>query len=317
MTPTRPSPEGAEVVRPDDEPYRSRGPFLVVHADDPIAVAVADLVVKACADRTVDVDQRTIDNVSTVRLERYPLLVVILPTVPEVPISEHLRRFVELLSLFRAMRQPGLRDLLERRCRWHEAGVIHLAGRRGVVNHRTIEHAVSLNRVCVIHHLNESGHASVDVFHGFSARPLHPRRGSPAAKNEEIRRAMTWIREWGADVSDVPGLRSCIDECRDHFENPRFPALYRPVSSLPHNRLSFILDGIAHEPTPQQRKTWTENGARVTRFTIARMKKIVPSLQRPVGGVKGAQADLRSFYIHVLVVDAYMKLVPEQDRPTF
>ena len=85
MTPTRPSPEGAEVVRPDAEPYRSRGPFLVVHADDPVAVAVADLVVKACADRAVDVDQRTIDNVSTVRLERYPLLVVILPTVPKCP----------------------------------------------------------------------------------------------------------------------------------------------------------------------------------------------------------------------------------------
>ena len=137
------------------------------------------------------------------------------------------------------------------------------------------------------------------------------------AKDEDVHRAMTWIREWGADVADVPRLHACIEECRDHFENPRFPALYRPVSSLPHNRLSFILDGVAHELTPQQRKTWTENGARVTRFTIARMKQIVPALRRPVGGIKGAQADLRGFYMHILVVDAYMKVVPEQDRSAF
>ena len=96
-----------------------------------------------------------------------------------------------------------------------------------------------------------------------------------------------------------------------------FPALYRPVADLPHNRLSFILDGIPHEPPPQQRKTWTENGARVTRYTTEQLTKVVPTLRRPGGRVKGAQADLRGFYLHVLVVDAYLTLVPEPDRPPF
>ena len=316
MSPPRPSPEGADDAFPDGpEPYRSNGPFLVVHADDPAAAGVADGVVKACADHGVAVDKRMINAVSTVRIDRYPMLVLVLPTVPRTPASEHLRMFVDLICQFRAMRPHGLHDLLDRRCRWHEAGVIHVAGRRGVLHHRTIEPALLRYGVCIVHHVDEAGRKPVDVFDCFAAPPAPPRKRTPVAKGEEIQRAMTLIQEWGAEVRHVPALLACLEQSRTHYENVRFPALYRPVSSLPHNRLSFILDGVPHEPTPQQRKTWTENGARVTRETIKRMQTVVPTLHRPGGSTKGAQADLRSFALHLLVVNAYLRLPPEQDRP--
>jgi hypothetical protein len=56
------------------------------------------------------------------------------------------------------------------------------------------------------------------------------------------------------------------------------------------------------------------DGERRARYAVHyRPYEVVPALQRPVSGVKGAQADLRSFYLHVLVVDAYLKVATEAD----
>ena len=80
---------------------------------------------------------------------------------------------------------------------------------------------------------------------------------------------MTWTVKWGADVSHVRGSRLVHRRVPvTKSSESVVPALYRPVSSLPDNRLSFILDGIAHEPTRSNEDVDRER-ARVTRFTIA------------------------------------------------
>jgi len=110
------------------------------------------------------------------------------------------------------------------------------------------------------------------------------------------------------DIHDVPRLRKCIDDCRDHYESSRFSQLYRPISEVPRNRLDIILDGPEGQVVGN-RKTWMENGARVCRNVIKELNKVVPALTRPGGrkATKDAQKQLRRLYRNVRIIENYLR----------
>ncbi|HEY6424556.1 MAG TPA: hypothetical protein VIY28_15185 [Pseudonocardiaceae bacterium] len=283
---------------------------------------MAEYIKDRCAERQVSTDVWPIDEIGKVHLDRYPGLIVVLPAQLEATPADSLRPVGQLLGLYRSKRPLGLDWLLQGRCQWFEAGVVQVVGLRGVMGHPVIKAAMDQHKVCA-RHLMDVSQPPIDVFRPYAAGSAvllaEAAIKSAGDTSEEPRRLWRYIRTWGVtDIRDVPELRKCIEECRNHYENPRFPALYRPVSGIPGNRLYFLLEQPDYKPSGAQ-KAWAENGARVWRYVNKQLLQIVPTLARPGerDRTKGAQRELRELYLALCPLDAYIQLVDQSEWPSF
>jgi hypothetical protein len=250
-----------------------------------------------------------IDEVRQVRHDRFPGLVVVLPSWLADP-APVLRPFARLIMDYRARRPEGLASIIDGSCAWFDAGVVHVIGRRMIMHHP--EMGIIRDRVCVRHYTDESG--LPDLFQPYTRRLVvaaqhdeHLVAGEVGDDN--IARLWRDVQAWGVtDIHDVPRLRKCIDDCRDHYESSRFPQLYRPISEVPRNRLDIILDG-PDDQVVGNRKTWMENGARVCRNVVKELNKMVPELTRPGGRktTKDAQKQLRRLYRNLRIIENYLR----------
>jgi hypothetical protein len=285
------------------------GPWLVVYGSGPKSEDTAVHLRKQCLTRGIGVVVHPIDEVRQVRHDRFPGLVVVLPSQLADPASV-LRPFARLIVDYRARRPEGLASIIDGICVWFDAGVVHVVGRRVIMHHP--EMGITRDRVCVRHYTDESG--SLDLFQPYTrrlvvAQPSDEDLVAGEVCDENIGRLWRDIQAWGVtDIHDVPRLRKCIDDCRAYYESSRFSQLYRPISEVPRNRLDIILDG-PDDQVVGNRKTWMENGARICRNVIKELNKLVPQLARPGrgGNTKDAQKQLRRLYRNLRIIENYLR----------
>ena len=249
----------------------------------------------------------------------YTCLIVVLPTRLDRDWPQLAARVDSLLCRYRLIRPDGLKALLDGQVDWHLAGVIQVIGPRAIIDHPML--AESRQRICVRHPLSVD---PVDVLRPYDrtssvgvvdAVPVDP------TMDGDARCLPTWryLRTWGiSGIRSVPALRIRVEDCREHFEDERYPALYRPVPGLEANRLSMILDNIPYQPTEIERKTYLENGARVWRYVLKELRKVEPRFARPNErtNTRDAQKDLRLFYAALCPLDEFLKLLPEPEWDT-
>ncbi|HEV7453506.1 MAG TPA: hypothetical protein VGO16_19445 [Pseudonocardiaceae bacterium] len=303
---TGPPMDDASSGPPGRRLYRS-GPWLVVHGSGPDSEDAAIRVHEQCIARGIDIMLRPIDEIRQVRLDRFTGLVVVLPAQLADP-STALRPFARLIVDYRARRPEGLESIVNGSCEWFDAGVVQVVGRRAIMHHSGMR--TTLDRACARHYTDDSG--LLDMFQPYTRRLVIPQQLDEQlageARDENIERLWRDVQAWGVtDIRDVPKLRKCIDDFRDHYESKRFSQLHRPINDISRNRLDIILDGPDGEFTGD-RKTWMENGARVCRDVEKELKKIVPELTRPGGrkNTKNAQKLLRRLYRNLRIIDSYM-----------
>jgi hypothetical protein len=284
-------------------------PLLVVYGRGTRAEDVAqDVIAHSCADRGLDATVLPIDEIGQVTLVFYRALIVVLPSeVPKDLIGE-LRPFMRLIDDYRARRPHGLRSLWEGSCEWFAVGVVQVCGLRAIMQNPRVQALLNRATVCARHYIDEFD-PPVDVFKPYcyrSSTVSDPDSGpNDNVRRESIRSACRTIRKWGVtDMQMVPRLRQCIDKCRDHYENPRFPQLRRPDPRFDRNRLDIILDG-PHDLVVGDRKTWMENGARVCRYVREQLQREVPELDQPC--TRGAQEQLRDLYQALRIVERAME----------
>jgi hypothetical protein len=294
---------------PPGWPLHHSGPWLVVYGSGPESEDTAVDLRKQCLSRGIGVVVHPIDEIRQVHPDRFPGLVVVLPSRLADP-APVLRPFARLIVDYRARRPEGLATIIDGSCAWFDAGVVHVIGRRMIMHHP--EMGSTRDRVCVRHYTDES--RSPDLFQPYTRRLVLAAQPDEQCVGGEVgddNIARLWrdVQAWGVtDIHDVPRLRKCIDDCRDHYESSRFPQLYRPISEVPRNRLDIILDGPEGQVVGN-RKTWMENGARVCRNVIKELNKITPALTRPGGckTTKDAQKQLRRLYRNVRIIENYLR----------
>jgi hypothetical protein len=285
------------------------GPWLVVYGSGPESEDTAVHVRKQCLMRGIGVVVHPIDEIRQVHYDRFPGLVVVLPSRLADP-ALVLRPFARLIIDYRARRPEGLASIIDGSCAWFDAGVVHVIGRRAIMHHA--EMGITRARVCVHHYTDEA--ELPDLFQPYTRRLVvatQPDEQLVARQVDDDNVARLWrdVQAWGVtDIHDVPRLRACIDNCRDHYESSRFPQLYRPISEVPRNRLDIILDGPDGQVVGN-RKTWMENGARVCRNVVTELNKIVPALTRPGEHktTKDAQKQLRRLYRNLRIIESYLR----------
>jgi hypothetical protein len=288
--------------------YRS-GPWLVGYGRGPDSEDTAIQVREQCVARGIEVALHPIDEIQKAHLDHFAGLVVVLPSQLATP-SSALLPFTRLIVDYRARRPEGLESILNGSCEWFNAGVVQVVGRRAVIQHPGMRTA--LDRVCARRYTDDS--ELLDMFQPYTrpfvlAEQLNEQPRPSAVRDKNIERLWCDVQAWGVtDIKDVPKLRKCIDDFRDHYESKRFSQLYRPFKNIPRNRLDIILDGPIDEisGTP---KTWMENGARVCRNVERELKKIVPELARPGGrgNTKDAQKQLRRLYRNLRVIESSLR----------
>jgi hypothetical protein len=271
----------------------------------------------------VSADLVTVDEVDDrIDLAYYMALIVILPAtlLPERA-ANSLRRFVEIIKVYRARRTNGLASLLNTSRQWFEVGVVQMLGTTDVLRHPTLEPIV--NRVCAVRHLDDGLPVdkldAFDIYNPYGQAPWRPPPGGTdhLARSTDVLRAS--IRSWGipTTLDAVSNARQLIDSCRKNYENSRFPALYRPIDGLDLNRLDILLDLTESEITvPRGRKKWMENGARVTRGVIKKLGGAFPDLRRPDGRdrTKGSQQALRELYRALVALEGSLATALEPDH---
>lgn len=285
------------------------GPWLVVYGSGPDSEDTAVHLRKQCVTHGIGVVVHPIDEIRQVHHDRFPGLVVVLPSRLADP-APTLRPFARLIIDYRARRPEGLASIIDGTCAWFDAGVVHVIGRRPIMHHP--EMSITRDRVCVRHYTDES--RLPDLFQPYTRRLVLATEPDDELSTDEVdddNIARLWhdVQAWAVtDIHDVPRLRKGIDDCRDHYESSRFPQLYRPISQIPRNRLDIILDG-PDDQVVGNRKTWMENGARVCRNVIKELNKIVPALARPGGNktTKDAQKQLRRFYRNLRIIESYLR----------
>lgn len=247
----------------------------------------------------------------------YTCLVVVLPTRLDRDWPQLAARLDNLLCRYRLVRPDGLRALLGGQVDWHLAGVVQVIGPRAIIDHPML--ADSQQRICVRHPLSAE---PVDVLRPFDrSAPVSVAVAEPMVDptlDGDARCLPTWryLRSWGvSSIRSIPTLRIRVEDCREHFEDERYPALYRPVPGLDANRLSMILDNLHYQPTEVERKTYLENGARVWRYVLKELRKVEPQFARPNErtNTRDAQKDLRLLYAALCPLDEYLKLLPETE----
>jgi hypothetical protein len=285
------------------------GPWLVVYGSGPESEDSAIHIRKQCLTRGIAVVLHPIDEIRQVRLDRYPGLVVVLPSQLTDP-SAALRPFARLIVDYRARRPEGLASIIDGSCPWFDAGVVHVVGRRAIMQHPEL--GITRDRVCAQHYTDESG--VLDLFQPYTrrlvlAQQLDKPLAADEVRDENIGRLWRDVQAWGVtNIHEVPKLRKSIDDCREHYESSRFSQLYRPIRNVPRNRLDIILDG-PHDQIIGDRKTWMENGARTCRNVMKELNKIVPELTRPGGrnNTKDAQKQLRRLYRNLRIIENYLR----------
>jgi hypothetical protein len=289
------------------------GPWLVVYGSGPDSEDTAVHIRKQCITRGIGVVVHPIDEIRHVRLDRFPGLVVVLPSELADP-SAGLRPFTRLIVDYRARRPEGLASIIDGSCEWFDAGVVHVVGRRVIMQHPGMW--ITRDRVCARHYTDETG--LPDLFQPYTqpytrnlviAQQPDEQLAAGEVRDENIGRIWRDVQAWGVtDIQDVPRLRKCIDDYRDQYESMRFSQLYRPISDINRNRLDIILDG-PDDSVVGSRKTWMENGARVCRNVMKELKKIVPELARPGrrDNTKDAQKQLRRLYRNLRIIESYLR----------
>jgi hypothetical protein len=292
------------------------GPWLLVHAQGSAPLATVEQVRRQCDDAGITTDSMPIDACGPDDTHIYTCLVVVLPTILDQSWPIFAARLDELLRRYRTVRRAGLKALLDRQIPWHRAGVVQLIGPRAIISHPMLSE--TQQRVCVRHYLSP---APLDVL-----LPYNPSAPPPSRQpiiidptlDGDARCLPSWryLQTWGVtSIRSIPTLRLHVEACREHFEDQRYPALYRPVPGLDANRLSMILDNHTYHPTARERKTYLENGARVWRYVLRELRKVEPTFARPNErtNTRDAQKDLRLFYAALCPLDEYLKLIPDNE----
>jgi hypothetical protein len=292
------------------------GPWLVLHAHEPQCQTVVKTVAQQCTNAGVTTDIVTFMDVDMEDVFTYTGLVIVLPARLDETWWKLSTTVVAVAREYRSRRPSGLRSLRQGCTSWHKAGVMQMIGPRTMVRHPALAEATQ--RACFLHYLDEQ----VDVFSPFDTSiPIWEGPPAPAvdpSMDGDATATPLWryLKTWNiTSIRLIPPLRKCVEDCRDFYENPTYPALYRPVSGVDANRLTFILDGIEHEPSRAQEKTWNENGARAWRYVAQQLREIEPNFSRPDGrsNTKGAQKDLHNFYLALRSLHEFLKLVPERE----
>lgn len=279
---------------------------------------VANAVLRQCERAGITVDVVPLDELDPQDASSYPGLLIALPTSLDDSWPQQCATITGLIEAYRARRRDGLDTLLHKRCSWHRAGVIQLIGPRAIVDHPALREAAS--RTCARQYLGRP----VDVIRVYdpaawtarTALTLAPPADPSTDGDARLRPLWQYLCSWHISaISSVPLLLDVIEQCRAFYENPAFPAMYRPVAGMELNRLSFILDGHPYSPTPQERTSWHENGARAWRRVEEQLRQVEPELARPAGraNTRGAQKDLHHLYLALRTLADYLHLLPPHE----
>lgn len=282
-------------------------PCLIVYGSGSDSEELAHKIGEQCRELGIRSRARAIDDRHDADLARFPSMVAVLPTFSDnLKIRTSLEPFAGLIADYRLRWPEGLGhvragvDPLD-------VGVAYLVGERVLVHHSTMRS--SLRRVCHVHISDQDG--PFDLLRPYRTPATPP----PAAPWDEptdvvastVQETWSYIKQWGvADPTSIAQLLQCIRRCRNHFEDPKKPQLYRPHRDLARNRLDLILDG----PDAQMgdSKTWSENGARVWRYVLQQLQLIEPAIRRPAkANARDAQKDLRRLYNSMRVIDAFQR----------
>lgn len=288
----------------------------MVHAHGSASHTVVEKVRHQCEEAGITLDCVPLEGASPLDAQFYTCVIVVLPAILDKDWPQFVVRLDDLLRGYRSVRRQGLAALLDREVAWHRAGVVQAIGPRAVVWHPMLSD--SQQRICVRHYASDP----IDVLRPYTRSAVPATDGEPVAVDPtmdgDARCLPSWryLRGWGVGgIHAVPLLRQRVETCREHFEDQRYPALYRPVPGLYSNRLAMILDDISYTPTERERKTYLENGARVWRYVLRELRKVEPAFARPNErtNTRDATKDLRLFYAALCPVDEYLKLLPENE----
>jgi hypothetical protein len=286
------------------------GPWLIIYGTGAQSEDIANNVAERCTGRHVASRLRTIDDVSDLVLGTYTGLVLSLPSTLTTNVRDALKPFIDLVVDYRARKRPGLDQILNGSCRWFDVGDVRIVGPRALIHHSTMKTARA--HACAVHYV-EADLAEVDVFELYTNRglslvrqPIEEPDGNIVGEN--IQRVLRRIESWGVNDSDIPAILDHIDRFREHYENPRFSQLYRPIPGLLRNRLDIILDG-PHDVIVGTEKTWQENGARVARELRAELQKLFPGIARPdnLDKKRDSVRALTGFYRDLKIITKYMR----------
>jgi hypothetical protein len=277
------------------------GPWLVVYGAGLETEDAARAIRQRCLDAGITTDVRPIDETGPRVLARYFGLVLVLP-YPPLDVRMVTRRYDEVLLAYRASHPYGLHALLSGRRSWHEVGVVQLVGPEVVMRH---PRANKLRRIACFSHMTADKDDEVDPLAVYSGGSVHLVAADPDIEGQDARLFETqWrvVKSWGVtNQEEVGGLRDCLEKLRAYYENPRRPALYRPLgANIRQNALDLILDGDWTSHQSLRSKSNTENLARVWRKAYAEMKRLVPELTRPPS--PNAVRDLHKLYLALRIL---------------
>jgi hypothetical protein len=300
---------------PCGETLYKTGPWLVIFGHGIEAERLAYQVREQCQARGVHADLFAVDEVGDhIDLAYYIALIVILPsTLPAGRLPPSLRRFVEIIRVYRARRPDGLTSLLNGSRRWFQVGVVQVLGTTNVLRQPTLEPII--DRVCMIRRLDDGLPVDeLNVFDIYDPQGQSTWRPQPGITNHlacSTTVLQAKVLSWGIPLDAVSKARQLIDSCRKNYNNTRFPALYRPINGQNLNRLDILLE--EPELTAPGHKKWMENGARVTRDVMKKLSLEFPDLCRPDGRgkTKNAQLALRELYRALVNLENGLEIPPE------
>lgn len=220
--------------------------WLIVFGPGPESEALADLIAQQCQQHGITVRKRAIDEYDSNELGRFPSLVVCLPALSSsTKVRQTLDPFAALVKDYRARWYRGLRDVRDSAVDILDVGVVQLLGATVALDNPAMRSAH--RTACYVQAVDAD--AVIDALRPYRVGADPATRNTPwddpvDVAAETVADALRYLGEWGKiDTTKIPVLLACIESCRNHFENPRMPALYRPISGTASNRLDFILDG--------------------------------------------------------------------------
>lgn len=286
--------------------------WLIVFGSGPESEDLADRIAEQCRSHRITARKRAIDDYDPAELARFPSLVVCLPSLSSsTKVRRTLEPFAMLVADYRARWYRGLDKVGDGDLEVLDVGVVQLFGETVALHNPTMRSAYKT--ACYVQATDAE--PSIDALRPYRSFVDAGARAAPwddavDVADDVIATALQSIRLWGVqDIAKFSELLTCIENCRNYFEDPARPALYRPSSQWNRNRLDFILDGPDLEHTTKAAaKTWGENGARVFRHVRDQLTRIVPGIARP-GDPRAphAQRDLRRLYESLKLVDVHLR----------
>ncbi|WP_433734881.1 hypothetical protein ACQP0C_41830 (plasmid) [Nocardia sp. CA-129566] len=288
-------------------------PWLVVESRGVDAEEIAEAACRQCHAHGIEFERRGIDAPLT-KLWYYHGLVITLSRIVTSPGQvAPLERIGSLVRQYRNFNEDGIPELLAGQQTASKAGIVQLAGTPKMLQHPNIRSI--LDKVCKLHPLDEkSTSQEVDFFSIFD--PAFRMPGMPTQEPSilEQSRQAVWrlLEQWGiATIETAAVALQVIEDARIYYHGEQFSAMRRPFGDdSDFNRLDFILEDPNATWPKNERKTWTENGARAARYVLDALSQADPGISRPAHrvGKKGLQLDLYELY-------ANLKNVPELSEP--